>query len=30
VGAGHGGEPPHGLRPLFRAERRGEEALTPK
>ena len=28
LGAGHGREPPHGLRPLFRRERGGEEDLT--
>ena len=29
LGAGHGHQPPHGLRPLLRQERRGQEALTP-
>ena len=28
MGAGHGGEPPHGIRPLFRRQRGGEEDLT--
>ena len=28
MGAGHGGEPPHGVRSLFRRQRCGEEALT--
>ena len=30
VGAGHGGEPPHGVRSLLRRERRGGFALKPR
>ena len=29
VGAGHRGEPPHGLQPLLRRQRRSQEDLTP-